>query len=153
MSIQLLNNSGISLWRLCITFVWPRGSQKLSTTAPPTDWNTIWWYFTLIRLCLTLLFNTSMYLFFQQPLGEKVFTAWTDTCLIHFVWKTMKRHLKGILDVFEFENGKMCHSVNCSIHCQLSKKKKYVLKCVFSFNVRFKQGGVYQKRFRQSVSA
>ena len=28
----------ISLWWLCITFVWPRGSKKLSTTAPSSWW-------------------------------------------------------------------------------------------------------------------
>ena len=38
----------ISLWWLCITFVWPRSSKKLPTTAPSTDWNAIWRYFTLL---------------------------------------------------------------------------------------------------------
>ena len=61
-AIQLINNKFhvIFLWRLCITFVWPRGSQKLPTTAPPTGRNTIWRYFTLIRLCQALLFIISI---------------------------------------------------------------------------------------------
>ena len=50
----------ISLWWLCITFVWPRGSKKLPTTAPSIDWNAIWGYFTLLRLCLDLLFFISI---------------------------------------------------------------------------------------------
>ena len=60
-AIHLLNNKFhvIFLWRLFITFVWPRGFQKLSTTAPAADRNTIWRYFTLIRLCLALLFIIS----------------------------------------------------------------------------------------------
>ena len=47
-----------SLWLLCITFVWPRGSRKLPTTAPPTNRNTISWYFTLIRFVVYHLNST-----------------------------------------------------------------------------------------------
>ena len=50
----------ISLWWLCITVVWPRGSKKLPTIAPSDDWNAIWHYFTLLRLCLALLFFISI---------------------------------------------------------------------------------------------
>ena len=50
----------ISLWWLCITFVWPRGSKKLPTTAPPTDRKAIWRYYTLLRLYLALLFFISI---------------------------------------------------------------------------------------------
>ena len=50
----------ISLWWLCITFVWPRGSKKLPTTASSTNRKAICWYFTLIKLYLALLFIISI---------------------------------------------------------------------------------------------
>ena len=43
----------VSPWRICITFVWPRGSLKL--TAPSSRSN-----FETIRLCLALLFIISI---------------------------------------------------------------------------------------------
>ena len=59
---------GISIWRLCITFVWLRASKKLPTTATSSDQNAIRWYFTLIRLCLALLFFISMLVYWIQIL-------------------------------------------------------------------------------------
>ena len=50
----------IPLWWLCITFVWPRGPKKLPTTAPSSNQNAIGRYFTLLRLCLGLLFFISI---------------------------------------------------------------------------------------------
>ena len=58
----------ISLWWLCITFVWPRGSKKVQTTALSTDQNAIWRYFTLFRLCLALVFFVSIIVAFELEL-------------------------------------------------------------------------------------
>ena len=47
----------VSLWRICITFAWPRSSQKTSQLQSHlANQNTIWQYFALIRLCMALLF-------------------------------------------------------------------------------------------------
>ena len=66
-AIHLLNNKFhvIFLWRLCITLVWPRGSQKLPNSAPTTDRTTIWRHFTKIKLCLGFLFIISIATHFQ----------------------------------------------------------------------------------------
>ena len=47
----------VSPWRICITFVWPRSSLKLSAPSRRLDRNL---HFALIRLCLPLLFIISI---------------------------------------------------------------------------------------------
>ena len=66
----------VSLWRICvslwwihITFVWPRGSLKLPA---PSSWSECHLHFTLIRLCLALLFNISIQYTTLQSLTGKL---------------------------------------------------------------------------------
>ena len=51
-----LNRLKEQTWLHSFAFVWPRGSKKLVTTASSKEWNAIWRYFTLLILCLALLF-------------------------------------------------------------------------------------------------
>ena len=65
--IELLNNKlhglshlwwfSVSPWGMCITFVWPRSSLKLTA---PSSWSERHLYFASIRLCLDLLFIISI---------------------------------------------------------------------------------------------
>jgi hypothetical protein len=48
----------VSPWQICITFVWPRGSVKLTV---PSSWSERHLHFASIILCLALLFIISMY--------------------------------------------------------------------------------------------
>ena len=50
----------VSLWRICITFVWPSSSLKLPVTSSQSECHL---HFALIRLCLALLFIISILLF------------------------------------------------------------------------------------------
>ena len=47
----------VSPWRICITFIWPRGSLKLLV---PSSWSEHHLHFASIRLCLALLFIISI---------------------------------------------------------------------------------------------
>ena len=47
----------VSSWRICITFVWPRGSLKLTVPSSRSERHL---HFASIRLCLALLFIISI---------------------------------------------------------------------------------------------
>ena len=47
----------VSLWRICITFIWPSGSQTLPAPSSQSERHL---RFALIRLCLALLFIISI---------------------------------------------------------------------------------------------
>ena len=53
----------VSLWRICITFVWPSGSQKLPSPSSRSERHL---HFSSIRLCLALLFIISILENFSQ---------------------------------------------------------------------------------------
>ena len=59
----------VSPWRICITFVWPRGSLKLTA---PSSWLERHLHFASIRLCLALLFIILMVSFQKFVFGKKI---------------------------------------------------------------------------------
>jgi hypothetical protein len=64
----------VSLWRICITFIWPRSSLKLKAPSSQLECHL---HFLSIRLCLALLFIISiiLYVLLRSPFKKANFHA------------------------------------------------------------------------------
>ena len=78
----------VSPWRICITFIWPSSSQKLTAPSSPSECHL---HFALIRLCLALLFiiSISMFLGWFLLMFLYIRQHGSGVCILLMIWNSI----------------------------------------------------------------